>query len=115
MQSLNYFSGIVKILESPKQTLFNDKYYIVEFRALMPQSRKNRKSKVISLVFWNSLKRDLKNYYQMNDYILIEGYVSIKISNNNNDLINRNLKKVTITVLKVYPFLLKPRNLIKKI
>ena len=104
MQSLNYFSSIVKVLESPKQILFNDKYYLVEFRALMPQISKNTKPKVVLLNFWSVFTRDLKSYYKTNDYILIQGYTSIK---KKNALINKNLKKITITVLKVYPFLLK--------
>ena len=103
MGNINYFSGIVKVLETPIQTFFNNKMPVTTFRVEIPQTRNNR---IISLVFWGNLAREVKNYYQINDYILIEGYTSIR---------NKNPKKVTITVLKVYPFLLKANRTSSKI
>jgi hypothetical protein len=103
MGNINYFSGIVKVLETPIQTFFNNKMPVTTFRVEIPQTRNNR---IISLVFWGNLAREVKNYYQINDYILIEGYTSIR---------NKNSKKVTITVLKVYPFLLKANRTSSKI
>ena len=103
MGNINYFSGIVKVLETPIQTFFNNKTPVTTFRVEISQTRNNR---IISLVFWGNLAREVKNYYQINDYILIEGYTSIR---------NKNSKKVTITVLKVYPFLLKTNRTSSKI
>lgn len=102
MGDTNYFSGMVKILESPVQSFINDKTLTTTFRVEIPQIRKNR---IVSLVFWGNLANDVKNYYQVNDYILIEGYLSIE--KNQFNLLNKNPKKIIITVLKVYPFLLK--------
>ena len=57
-----------------------------------------RKNRIITLVFWGNLAREVKNYYQINDYILIEGYLSIRNKKNIN-LITKNSKQVvTITV-----------------
>ena len=98
MGDTNYFSGIVKILETPIQSFTNDKTLKVTFQVEIPQIRQN---KIISLIFWGNLAQEVKNYYQINDYILIEGYVSINEENSG------LLKRITITVLKVYPFLLK--------
>ena len=42
----------------------------------------------------------------MDDYILIEGYVSIKTNKNKDSRIS-NSKKVLITILKFYPISLK--------
>ena len=100
MGNINYFTGIVKILENPREKFFNNKIPIVRFRAELPQIRKNR---TILLIFWGSLGSDIKNYYQVNDYILIEGYLSIR----NKNLKDKKSRKVIITVKKVYPFLLK--------
>jgi hypothetical protein len=102
MGDTNYFSGIVKILENPVQSFINNKTLTTTFQAEIPQIREN---KIVSLVFWGNLAQEVKNYYQVSDYILIEGYVSIKINNTN--LLDKNSKKVIITVLKVSPFLLK--------
>jgi hypothetical protein len=57
------------------------------------------------LIFWGNLARDVSSYYQINDYIMVEGYLSL----NNKHLLNKvkqNSKQFEITVLKVYPFLL---------
>jgi len=102
MGDTNYFSGMVKILENPVQSFINDKTLTTTFRVEIPQIRKNR---IVSLVFWGNLANDVKNYYQVNDYILIEGYLSIEKKQSN--LLNKTPKKIIITVLKVYPFLLK--------
>ena len=106
MGDTNYFSGIVKVLENPIQIFFNDKIPHTTVRVELPQIRNNR---IIYLVFWGNLAREVKNYYQMNDYILIEGYLSIRNKK------NINSKKVTITVLKIYPFLLKSNRNISKV
>ena len=106
MGDTNYFSGIIKVLENPTQTFFNDKIAVTTIRGELPQIRNNR---IIFLVFWGNLASEIKNYYQINDYILIEGYLSMRNKK------NINSKKVTITVLKVYPFLLKSNRSISKV
>jgi single-stranded DNA-binding protein len=102
MGDTNYFSGIVKILENTIQSFINYKTLTTTFRVEIPQMRQN---KIISLVFWGNLADEVKNYYQINDYILIEGYTSIE--KKHSELVNKKSGKTTITVLKVYPFLLK--------
>ena len=106
MQSPSYFSGIVKILENPRQKILKNKIITTQCRALIPQSRKNKSPKIISLSFWGTLARDITNYYKIDDYILIEGYVSIK-NNKSKDSNILNSKKVLITILKFYPISLK--------
>lgn len=98
MGDTNYISSIVKILETPTQTVFNKNIPITEFRVQLPQVRNNI---IINLVFWGKLSQDIVNYYEINDYIIIEGYLSIR-----DKKMIKNSKKVEITVLKVYPFLL---------
>ena len=109
MGDTNYFSGIVKILENPISNFFNDKSLTTTFRVEIPQIRQN---KIVSLVFWGKLANEVKNYYQVNDYILVEGYTSIE--KKSSDLSNKNPRKIIITVLKVYPFLLKSNQTIMK-
>ena len=102
MGDTNYFSGTVKILEKPVQNFNNNKIVKSEFRGEMYQTRQN---KIISVVFWGNLAHEVTNYYQINDYILIEGYTSIK---------SKKFAKLTITALKVYPFLLNSNSKNKK-
>jgi len=106
MGNTNYFSTIVKILENPKKTTSQKNTPISRFRAELPQIRKN---KVVYLVFWGNLANHVNTYYQTNDYLLIEGYLSIR-HNTSNDLLKKNFQKIEIAVLKIYPFFLNPNR-----
>jgi len=106
MTDTNYIGGIVKILETPKQKFLKDNtnVSVTEFRVQLPQLRN---TKIVNLVFWGNLARDVASYYKINDYVLIEGYLSLSSK--------QFSKKVEITVLKVYPFLLSYDRSISKI
>lgn len=105
MVDTNYIGSIVKILETPNQTVFNNNIPVTQFRAKLPQFKNNT---IVNLTFWGNLALDVANYYNINDYILIEGYLSIRNKPISQNL--KNLKKVEITVLKVYPYLLSSKN-----
>jgi hypothetical protein len=100
MVDTNYISGIVKILENPVQIIFNNTILITKFRVQFPQVRKNT---IVNLVFWGKLGGNAVNSYQVNNYILIEGYLSLRAKQTTNLRI-KNSKKVEIAVLKVHSF-----------
>ena len=99
MGDTNYLGSVVKILEKPVQTIVDDKLLKSECRAQLAQIRNTR---IVTLVFWGNLARDAVNSYKVNDYIMIEGYVSLR-NNKANELVERNFKKVEIAVLKSFP------------
>ena len=102
MVDTNYIGIIVKVLESPNKIFFNNTILFTKFRVQFPQIQN---SQIVTLVFWGNLASDVHNYYQVNDYIIIEGYLAL----NNQQFFNKcnqNLKKFEITVLKIYPFFL---------
>ncbi len=103
MSNTNSIGGVVKILEVPNQKTLNNNISVTQFRAQFPQARQNC---IIYLKFWGNLAQDVATYYKINDYILIEGYLSLKNQTSLIDSNGRNMKKLEITVLKVYPFLL---------
>jgi len=98
MADTNYLGSVVKILEKPVQTILNDKILKTECRAQLAQLRNIG---LVNLVFWGNLGRDAANSYQINDYIMIEGYVSLR-DKTNQQLFKRNFKKVEIVVLKSF-------------
>ena len=107
MGDTNSIVSIVKILEIPKQNKVLNDILITEFRVQFPQVRKN-KTDIISLTLWGNLAHDIIQYYRVNDYIIIEGYLSVRNSKNQiNRFDQKEPKKIHITVLKVYPFILK--------
>lgn len=103
---MNYIGALVKVLETPKRILLDSDIFIIKFRVQLPQIKK---VKIVELICWGSLAKAVFNYYKANDYLLIEGYVSF--SNNN----NKDLKKIKITALKIYPFLLTSKSSLNKL
>ena len=100
MSNINYITSIVKVLETPNKILFNNTIPVTRFRVQLPQ---NRNTQIVNLIFWGNLAESTFNYYNINDYIIIEGYLSSK---NILTSARKNLKKIEITVFKIYPFLL---------
>jgi len=96
MGDTNYFLGTVKTLENPIQKLVKEKTLMTTMRVEITQMRQN---KFISLVSWGTLADEIKKSYQTNDYLLVEGYISIHKT-------NLKLNKIIITVLKIHPLFL---------
>ena len=103
MSTNNLIGGVVKILEIPNQQTLNNTFSVTQFRAQFPQARQNC---IVHLKFWGNLAHDVATYYKVNDYILIEGYMSFR-SNESNSLQAKPLKHIEISVFKVYPLFLK--------
>ena len=108
---MNYIESIVKILESPKYKKIGKHTYFAEFRAQLPQIQ--HCNQMVRLIFWDNLATDVVRYYEKNDYIIIEGYISVRIEITSN-LVKQSYKKIEVTVLKIYPFLLNTNYLIQK-
>jgi len=106
MGNINSITGIVRILEVPKQHIVYKNISVTKFRVEFPQIRNNS---VTYLTVWGKLADYIPKYYKVNDYILVKGYISIRGEANlkTMDKLKYKLqKKVDITVLEVYPFLL---------
>ena len=74
MNDTNYISGIIKILEIPKEKILKNNIQSIKFRAQLPQMST---AKILTLTIWGNLANDVKNYYKINDYLIIEGYISL--------------------------------------
>jgi hypothetical protein len=111
MVNTNYFSGIVKILETPKTCFFDSETQVTRFQVEISQKRKNS---IISLLIWGNLGKEVQKFYKENDYILIEGYTSIRPKQNLKSSL-KNSKQVFITVVKVYPILLDTNRISTKL
>lgn len=107
---MNSIGSIVKIVENPCRKISSENNITVEFRAEIPQIRNKA---IVKLIFWGNLAGDVINYYKINDYIMIEGYLFSQ-SKDASNLIKKESKEVQIIVLKVYPFLLNVDHLNKK-
>mgnify|MGYP001794391038 CR=1 FL=1 len=97
MKDTNYISSVVRMLDNPKQLLINDSLLRTTCRAQLPGFDR---SQFVTLTFWGNRAIDTLKYYTTNDYILVEGYVSLR-----EDSLEKfnSAKKVNITVLRSYP------------
>jgi single-stranded DNA-binding protein len=105
MGDINYLGGIVRILETPKIQLNENEIPSTKFRVQFPQVRKKSPSSIITIVIWGYLANDVTKYYRINDYILIEGYVSLRKSVNQKD-IKKKSKYLQINLRKIFPLFL---------
>ena len=110
MDQTNYIVGIVKILEIPKKEVINEENSSVKIRVQLSQIQN---PKIVTLIFWDNLAYDILNYYKVNDYLIIEGFLSIR-AEQTLELTSKNLKKVEITVVRIYPFILSSDITIQK-
>jgi len=106
MNDTNYIGAIVKILEHPKNKTITNKISITKFRAQLSQPRKTQKTRVIDIIVWGNLANNVATSYSINDYILVEGYLSLKKVTSSKSKI---LKRARFTILKAYPFVLNPK------
>ena len=103
---MNYIIFAVKVIKNSGQSFFSDGTAITELTVQLPQVRKNNTKLIIQLVIWGKLSYDVAKYYQPEDYIIIEGYISIRTVNSDH-IFNLLEKKIEICVFKLYPLLLK--------
>ena len=90
----NYIIGIAKIIEEPEFKILDDDIYLTTCIVVLEESDN------INLNFWGDLAYYVLEQYQVDDYILIEGYISSQESEISIDLIVS--KQIIFTVLEVY-------------
>ena len=92
----NYIGGIIRILELPKQQIRNNNILVTKVRA---QIYKYPNSHVVILTFWGNLASNITTSFKIDDYFIIEGFISIR----DNSIFYYEPKKIEITILKIYP------------
>ena len=98
---MNYINSIIRILEIPPIGSYNN-VLVIRFKAQIPCIRnKTEQYSIINCTVWGELAYDLIKYYRINDYVLIEGYLSVL-----NNLDNTNASTpYNLSITKLYPFL----------
>jgi hypothetical protein len=103
---MNYAIFAVKIMKNSGQSFFEDGTSLTELTVQLPQVRKIHTKIILQLSIWGKLSYDIAKYYQPEDYVIIEGYISLRDITSNR-VINLSNKQVEISVFKFYPLLLK--------
>ena len=103
---MNYAIFAVKVIQNSGQSFFADGTSLTELTVQLPQVRKNNVKIILKVSIWGKLSYDVAKYYQPDDYIIIEGYISIRDINTDR-IVNLLNKQIEISVFKLYPLLLK--------
>lgn len=101
---MNYVNFIVKILEKPKQTVFNNEICVTRFIAESSKIENQKMETMFNIAVWGKYSDDISKYFFVDDYIIIEGYISLSNIplSDKNSFVN---KQIEISAFKVYPFL----------
>lgn len=99
---MNYSTFIVKIVKKPVQSFFKNNISLTELIVQFPQVRSKNYIDTFHVNVWGNLSHDVIKYYQINDYIVIEGYISFRTTNQ-----KKNNKQIEISAFKIYPLILK--------
>lgn len=89
---MNYVSTIIKILDEPKQTEFNDKTIVVKTGGEIPKLKNNQLKSFIKLNIW-LLTKDFSSDFCVGDFLIIEGFISFRIDNFNQKYIEISVYK----------------------
>ena len=103
---MNYAIFTVKVIKNSGQSFFSDGTSLTELTVQLPQVRKNNSKVILQVSIWGKLSYDVAKYYQPDDYIIIEGYISIR-NIDTDRAVNLLNKQVEISVFKLYPLFLK--------
>jgi len=103
---MNYSIFTVKVLKNSGQSFFADGTALTELTVQLPQVRKNSVKILLQVSVWGKLSYDAAKYYKPDDYIILEGYISMGDINVDR-ITNLKDKQVEISVFKIYPFLFK--------
>jgi hypothetical protein len=100
---MNHTILLVKIVTPPIKSSFKDGFYVTEMQVkFVPIKTKLNSNDVIHLSIWDNLSSDTVKYYKVNEYIIIEGYISIR--ENLFNLSNySNSNQISISVTNLYP------------
>lgn len=105
---MNYSTLLIKIITKPEQSFFDNDITATEFIGKFYQYRKNEYT-LCKISVWGNLAYDVVRYYQLNDYLIVEGYLLVQ--NSSSSLVDLNLKtSIEIIASKVYPFALTKKN-----
>jgi len=110
---MNYSTFIVKLLENPQQSSFENNIrvteVVAEFSTKYKKSKKSRNTVRVSA--WGELSDNLMHHFQKNDFLVIEGILSLRDNYYHNNSQQSNKKIVEITVTNFYPYFLNSKTL----
>lgn len=95
---MNHALFVIKVIEHPIHLVYGE-YETLEIKVEFPVPRQKNSKHELSIVLWGGHRDDFLKYYKVQDYLIIEGIITINSYKNGDP-------EVRITAKKLYPFLL---------
>tara|TARA_B100000780_G_scaffold11187_1_gene7698 strand:- start:1495 stop:1800 length:306 start_codon:yes stop_codon:yes gene_type:complete len=99
---MNYGIFLIKIIKKPQQNCFDGEITVTEIIGEFYPTQNSTFETKITLLIWGNSTYDTVKYYKENDYIIVEGYLSLRnpLCENTGQT---SYKQIEISSFKVYP------------
>lgn len=95
---MNHATFVVKVIKNPVHLIYNDNQTIeIKVQFSVPQT--NTSKNELTLILWGDYRDNFLKYYKVQDYLIIEGIVTLKGYQDGGN-------EVRVIVKRLYPFLL---------
>lgn len=109
MNYMNHTNFLIRVVSQPERSLFkieNDDIMSAEFLAKFYQY-KNKPHTFCKIKVWGNLAYDTLKYYNINDFLMVEGSLRVNKSTSEDLKLPTSLE---IYVSRIYPFALRKKN-----
>nr|YP_011007508.1 hypothetical protein V2496_pgp011 [Sporochnus bolleanus]WAM64937.1 hypothetical protein [Sporochnus bolleanus] len=95
---MNHAIFVVKVIKNPVHLIYKE-YPTIEITVQFPVVRQKNSRSELTILLWGGHRDDFLKYYKVQDYLLIEGILTLKgYKNEKTD--------AKVIVKRLYPFLL---------
>ena len=95
---MNHAIFVVKVTNEPVHLIYKE-CQTIEIKVQFPVFRQKNSKKELTIMLWGNYREDFLKYYKINDYLVIEGILTLKGYKNDEN-------EAKVIVKKLYPFLL---------
>ena len=74
---MNYINIIVRIVELPVYYYFNNSLLLLKIRVKFAQHSRTNSNSILTILIWDNILENIRKYYCLNRYLLIEGYLRL--------------------------------------
>lgn len=96
---MNYSIFLIQLIERPRYTKMTDIISLLQVRAKFFEKNNENSNFVLTLNIWGNFDSNIIKSYNINEFLLVEGYLIISKFNLNNQL----KKQIHLTAVKIFP------------
>ena len=103
---MNYSTFIIKLIEDPEQSSFENNIIVTEVVAQFATKYKKTipNKNTLRISAWGDLSDNLMKHFRKNDFLVVEGIISLRDNYYFNTTQQGQKKIVEITITSLYPY-----------